>query len=181
MINLANDFQWSVNIKTGAYATAITDPLFTNTPAILLGINGIHTHKSTLYFTNSAQQIYGSVPIDSSTGAATGSASVIAKATEGNFDDFALLRNGAAFIATQENALSYVDPNGNVAIIAGGGNDTTLVSPTSAALKGSVLYITTGGLGAPPPAGVSGQVFELDVSQYLSGGWKGKTEKRWVA
>lgn len=106
---------------------------------------------------------------------------VIASTTVGNFDDFALVPHGkgAAFIATQKNALSYVDANGVVSVIAGGGNDTTLVSPTSAVIRGSELFVTTGGLGAPPPSGVSGQVFELDVSSYLSKGWK--VGRRWMA
>lgn len=88
--------------------------------------------------------------------------------------------------------MTYVDGNGNAQVIVGGGNDTTLASPTSAVLRGGVLYVTTGGLGAPPPQGFSGGVYAVDVSGYLGGyhggkeeeddGWKGKGRgRRWIA
>lgn len=171
---------WNVNVKTGAYYSAAQNALWANSAAFSFGINGIHAQGHQLYWTNSAQQTYGKVFV-SPWGGIFGQPQIIANATYGNFDDFALVPNGhgAAFVATQPNAVSYISASGEIKIIAGGGNDTTLQSATSVILKGSEAYITTGGLGAPPPAGLSGGVFSLDVSSYLG---KGKMlMKKWIA
>lgn len=154
---------WSVNVETGEYKTAISAPEFQPTPEFSLGINGIHVPKEgSLLWTNSAQATYGVVYIDKY-GSATGDVQVIANAVEGtNFDDFAL-KEGTAYIATQPNAVYKVPYNGSVQLVAGGGDDMTIVSPTSAVFSkdGCTLYVTTGGMGGPMP--VSGQVFAIDV------------------
>lgn len=54
---------WAVNINTGHYEMAFQSEELLPTSTFPLGVNGIHTHGSTLHFTNSAQRIYGSVPI----------------------------------------------------------------------------------------------------------------------
>lgn len=171
---------WNVNTKTGAYYTAAQNALWERSAAVSFGINGIHVQGHELYWTNSAQQTYGKVFV-SPWGGVFGQPQVIANATYGNFDDFALIPNGngAAIIATQPNAISYVSASGEIQIIAGGGNDTTLQSPTSVVLKGGEAYITTGGLGAPPPAGQSGGVYSLNVSSFL--GSAKRMIKKWIA
>lgn len=91
-----------------------------------------------------------------------------------NFDDFAV-KKGTAYIATQPDAVYSVGYSGNVQLIAGGGEDSPLLSPTSAAFgqDGHILYVTTGGAGGPQP--VSGQIFAIDTSAGY------KQEKRWIA
>jgi len=162
---------WSVNIKTGAYKIVIQDAQFLPTAALSLGINGIHTKKNVLYWTNSALGTFGSVPINAD-GSAAGAIVAIAHAVDSTkFDDFALDRRGNAWVAAQPNALYQVQTNGAVVLVAGGGNDTTLISPTSAVFKGCTLYVVTGGAGGPAPQ--SGQVFSLDTCSAAYGGGNG--------
>ncbi|ETN40900.1 uncharacterized protein HMPREF1541_05180 [Cyphellophora europaea CBS 101466] len=165
---------WRVNIKTGEYSTAISVPEFAPTADFSLGVNGVRApRKGSLLWTNSAQGTYGVIYIDEK-GNAGGAPLVIANAPNGtNFDDFSV-KKGTAYIATQPNAVYEVPYDGVPILIAGGGDDETIVSPTSTALSkdGCTLYVTTGGAGGPQP--VSGQVFTIGLCD-------GKKEKRWIA
>ncbi|KAK5069667.1 hypothetical protein LTS08_007707 [Lithohypha guttulata] len=140
------------------------------------GINGIHLQGGNLYFTNSAQGIFGRVPFGPR-GYPGGPAVRIASAPNGTyFDDFALTKNGDAYIATQENAISYVAAGSSQAqIIAGGGNSTTLAGPTSCVLRNGELFVVTAGVGGGPMGPVSGGVFKIAV------GAAKKMAKRWFA
>ena len=157
---------WNVNFKTGEYKTALAAPEFAPTPAFSLGINGIKTpDKGLLLYTNSAQGTYGGVYIDEE-GAASGGIQVFASAPNGTtFDDFSV-KNGAAYVAGPPNAVYRIPYGGAPELIAGGGDDQTLLGPTSTAFSkdGCTLYVTTGGAGGPMP--VSGQVFAIDVCKY---------------
>jgi hypothetical protein len=154
---------WRVNVKTGEYETAIQNDAFAPTAEFSLGINGIKApREGSLLWTNSAQMTYGIIYIDDE-GNAAGEPNVIAMAPQGNnFDDFSV-RDGTAYIATQPNAVYQVPYDGSVNLIAGGGNSTTIASPTSTVLSkdGCTLYVTTGGEGGPEP--VSGQVFAIGL------------------
>ena len=160
---------FSMNIASGAYSVAIQDTAaFGPTSSFPLGINGLHTRGQTLYFTNSAKGTYGSVPITKE-GSAAGTVAIIANDTAGNtYDDFALDQNGNAWIANHPNAVSEVTLGGAQMIIAGGGNTTEFVQPTSAIFgtgageEQCTLYVVTGG-SASATSVESGQVFAIDV------------------
>jgi hypothetical protein len=164
---------WKVNIKSGEYETFLQDDLFLPTEELQIGINGIHIQGSTLYWTNSAQGLFGSVEIGYGC-KPTGEVKLIVDAGLA-FDDFALDHKGNAWIATQPNAVYKVSPTGETLLIAGGGDDQTLLSPTSAVFRGCTLYVVTGGQGGPMP--LSGQVFAIDTC----GSSSAKRSVRWTA
>ena len=153
---------YSVNIATGAYQKAIQDPLFAPNAAVPLGVNGIHTQGSTLYFTNSAQDIFGSVHITSQ-GTASGPASIIAHAPTGNFyDDFALDGSGNAFITAHSNSIVQVITAGGAGAQFVVANSTQIIQPTAvvfgnAANTKCTLYVVTAG----QPTTISGQVLAI--------------------
>ena len=154
---------YSVNIQSGAYTRTIQDAKFQPTAQFPLGINGIHTKGSTLYFTNSAQGTFGKVPITAS-GTAAGVISIIANAPAGNFyDDFALDGIG--------NALITAHPSSIVEVVAGGvlqvtiANSTQIVQPTAAVFGNKpdtqcTLYVVTAGQVSGSTI-VSGQVLAI--------------------
>lgn len=146
---------WRVNILTGAYGIIFTDPLFTPISAaqgLNLGINGLKIKDQYLYFTNSAQGIFGRVEIDiygNKIGAVEIIANITASATTGaHYDDFALDRHGKAWIATHPEYVVEVDLDGAQNVIS---NETLLLNPTSAAFgrgtreEEKILYVTNGG------------------------------------
>ena len=147
---------WSVNIKTGLYIKAIEDPVFANTTGVPIGINGIHVHDSTLYFTNSASGIFGKVGIDSR-GMATSPIFIIARDALGdNFDDFAIDAHGNTFISNHPDTIVEVANTGVQRVVA------KISGPTSAVLgnqigAGRVLYVPT----------IEGKVYSVHVC----GGW----------
>lgn len=172
---------WRVNVKTGAYSTALSAPEFAPTAEFQLGINGIKIpEKGVLLYTNSAQATYGVVYIDEDDSSARGGVQVVATAPNGTrFDDFDVSKKQEkVYIASPPNAVYTVSENGEVELIAGGGEDETFLGPTSAALSkdGCTLYVTTGGAGGPMP--LSGQVFAIGVCDKDD---DKKWERRWVA
>lgn len=169
---------WAVNVKTGEYKNVIQSDLWLPSPEVRFGINGVKVQGRYLYFTNSAQMIFGAVPIDLHTGEAVGEVTPFATGPNGtNFDDFSFKPGGGAWIATQPNAVYQIPQDGSVNLVAGGGDDQTLLGPTSTAFgkDGCTLYITTGGVGGGPSGPQSGQVFALDTCAAA------RKEKRWVA
>lgn len=144
---------WSLNATSGIYQQAIKDPLLAPSATFPLGINGLHVYKNTLYFTNSAQGLFGKVGITSA-GNATGNATQIVIPFTGSiFDDFALDEQGNAYITNHPNAITEVTAGGGQLSIAGGLNSTQFVAvnPTSAAFgRGSpveecTLYVVGAG------------------------------------
>ncbi|PMD48043.1 hypothetical protein L207DRAFT_386822, partial [Hyaloscypha variabilis F] len=92
---------YSLNIVSGVSAVAIQNSAF-SPGGKTLGINGLHVDAAgnNLYFTNSAMGTFGRIPIDGNNGEATGAATVIATAAEGdNYDDFAIDGQGNYWIA----------------------------------------------------------------------------------
>jgi len=143
---------WRVNISTGSYEIVFQDPLFLpidTTPGTNLGINGIRTKDNFLYFTNSAQNIFGRVPINRF-GAKTGPVEVISsiEVPGGHYDSFAFGREGSTWIATHPNDVVGVKADGSQVDIK---NETLLLNPTSAqfgrgsAAERRTLYVTNGG------------------------------------
>lgn len=169
---------WRVNVKTGAYSQVIQSPLLLPTPANNFGVNGIHARGPYLYFTNSAQGFFGAIPF-SADGFPAGPVTPFVNATNGtSFDDFTLDKADNAYIATQPNAVYEVTRESPVPIlIAGGGEDMTLLGPTSCVFdkKEEVLYVVTMGQGGGPMGPVSGGVFAVNIG---AGTKKGR---RWQA
>ncbi|KAG9232599.1 hypothetical protein BJ875DRAFT_73527 [Amylocarpus encephaloides] len=142
---------WKVNLSTGAYDIAFSDPLFapiSQNQGQNLGINGLLAKGSYLYFTNSAQGLYGRVPISSS-GAKNGPVQILSNPTMGIvFDDFPIDGSGNAWIASHPSQVVKVRNGGAQKVLT---NATALLNPTSARFgRGSArqlrtLYITNGG------------------------------------
>ena len=152
-----NGVVYRLNTKTGKYKIVIDDPLFKGSPSgrLILGVNGIRVSHSTLVFTNSQQEIYGSVPINGN-GRATGPVKIIAKNAVGGIDDFALDPQGNAFVAQGiGNQIAKITAAGVETEVAGNLNSTELPGTTSARFgrtrkDRNVLYVTTqGGLTGP--------------------------------
>ena len=175
-----NGLVYRINVKTGEYKSTIASPLWLPNPGIQIGINGIHVQQGYLFWTNSAQATFGAVTIDLHTAEATGPVTVFANAPNGTaFDDFTFKPStGDIFLATPPNAISMIPPEGQPIIVAGGGDDMTLASPTACAFgsDGCTLYITTQGLGGGPMGPVSGGVYTLDTCSASK-----KMSKKWVA
>jgi hypothetical protein len=132
---------WRVNIRTGEYGIAFSDPLLAplgTDPGTNLGINGMRVSADGkwVYFTNSAQGIFGRVPISrygekigdleviASVGVPTGVAGV-------HFDDFALDGKGKAWIATHPS--DEIEAEVGKGVVKDIQNVTLLLNPTSAA------------------------------------------------
>lgn len=139
---------WRVNINSGAYDIAFSDPLFANTATGTLGINGIRSREGYLYFTNSAQGIFGRVPIDNE-GSKIGAVEIIATVPSGVvYDDFALDTSGKTWIASHPNEVVMVQPDGSQQVIT---DTTLLLNPTNSVFgrgnwkESQTLYVTNGG------------------------------------
>ena len=160
---------WSLNVSTGKYQKAIEDPLLGPTEAFPLGINGLHVHQSTLFFTNSAQGLFGQVQITNK-GNASGKAQKITSPFNGNiYDDFALDQEGNAWITNHPSQITEVTyPGGKQLSIAGGMDSTQFVQPTSATFgRGSqvqqcTLYVVGAGM-ATNTSTTSGQVVAINT------------------
>ena len=165
---------WAVDVETGDSRIAISDPLMLPTSAFPLGINGLHIRDQTLYFTNSALDLFAKIPIHHD-GTAAGSAVNISHApADASYDDFAISENSdLAFLVTNTgNSLEDVGLRGEPqVIVAGNLNSTELAEPTSAAFgRGEggegVVYVTTGGGLVAPVNGdetVGAQLVAVDI------------------
>lgn len=145
---------WSLEISTGKSQIVIQDPLFESSSSFPLGINGVLAHQdNNLYFTNSAQGIFGRVPITSE-GVANGEVEVLSHVEEGSaWDDFDIDREGNAWISAHPKSVTKVSLSENwTQTVFGGKDNATLADPTSASFgRGSkkeerTLYVSTGGL-----------------------------------
>ena len=157
---------WRVNTKTGEYSMAIQHVLFTNcTTPFPLGINGITTQDSHVYFINSAQRLYGRIPIDAS-GAATTEPEIIARSLPAvtAFDDVVIDWEGNGWIATHPNAVTEITPVGKQRNVTADDAKNEIKAPTSLVWgRGSkdaekMLYLTTAGSQTS-----AGQVISVDT------------------
>ena len=182
----------AIDVKTGAYQVVVSDPLLKPNANLGIGVNGVKVHHgysahgistTTLYFTNSAQDILGSVPIDGKTGKALKPATIVThglasqpgEPSLASYDDFALSADGrSAFLASiGGNVISKVEiATGKQRIIAGNLNSTEIAQPTAAQFgsgdKSGVLYVTTaGGLKVPVNGNevVGAQLLAIDIGE----------------
>ena len=155
---------FAVNPSTRKVNMAIKDAMFAPTATFPLGINGIKTRNGVsgaiLHFTNSAQGLYGTMPVRSD-GSSAGSAKQLATlAASEQYDDFAVDRQGNAFITAHPNVLYQVSLDGIQTLFS---NSSSIHQPTSATfgrgsgVEMSTLYLSTDG---EAPGG--GQVITLD-------------------
>lgn len=169
---------WATNVLTGVSHVVISDPLMASVGG-KLGVNGIKVFNGcTLFFTNSAQNIFAKIAIDPVDGTPVGPpATVVTTAAPGtSFDDFVLDFFGHAFVATAAgNTVVEVKRNGRQVVLAGDLNSTEIAEPTSVQFGRTdhdrgVLYVTTaGGLGAPVDGTgrVGGQIVAVDTRKIL--------------
>lgn len=143
---------WSLNVHTGVQSRVLDLPDMKAVPGStpLLGVNGIRYANDNLYYTSTDKQLFVRLPVSSTAGTALGAPYVVA-GDFGKLDDFDLDDAANAYIATDSSALSFVRPDGQVTILAGG-NTSTAVSGITGAKFGrtawdrEVLYMgTTGG------------------------------------
>ncbi len=169
---LVSDFLFgvvfSVNIRSGEVQVPINS---TYTRSTGFSVNGLKIYGKDLYFTNTQQETWVKVPINSR-GEPVGNYTVLA---QGGFlpDDFALNSNGDAYITS-----FTVGKNGLVFIPADGGNATYIAGmagPTAAAfgrtaIDRDVLYVsTTGGdynYSTGEEVTVSGKILAVPVARH---------------
>ncbi|KAJ2979723.1 hypothetical protein NQ176_g3081 [Zarea fungicola] len=142
---------YRVNVVTGKYSVVLRDATFQPPPnaPLPIGVNGIRLHGQSLYYANTFKQLFGHIPIDTRTGAATGAA--VAKGTAFPVDDFAIDTYGNAFVAAGTiNEVFKILPNGDTELVAGNTNSELVEGATSAVFGRTwadkrVLYVTTSG------------------------------------
>ncbi|KAI0525595.1 hypothetical protein F5B22DRAFT_350813 [Xylaria bambusicola] len=131
------------------------------------GVKGLKIRGDHLYFTNSAQKLFGRFPI-SADGANIGDVEILARLdeTHGNdasYDDFSFDREGNAFVAVHPSSIHKVAPGGAQLVFAGGMN-STMLEPTSTILSnsGNAIYVSTAGKDTGYPIS-GGQVLRVQV------------------
>ncbi|KAH8683178.1 hypothetical protein BGZ60DRAFT_399572 [Tricladium varicosporioides] len=167
---------WRVDLLTGVYGVAFSSPLFTPVSSATgsnLGINGMQVKDGYLYFTNSAQGLFGKVAIDSQ-GNKVGDIQIIsysnATSTTGLvYDDFSFDLSGNAWIAAHPAQAVKVTPAGVQTVVT---NTTLFKNPTSAARgrgtgQRTTMYVTNGGEFASDFTLFNEGVVAIDVPQFL--------------
>lgn len=152
---------YRVDVNTGKYSITLSDTTFLppQNATFPIGINGIRLHQQHLYYSNTFQQLFGRIPINTCTGEATGAYEVFGTAF--GIDDFALDERGQAYVAAGFiNEVYELGSNGKSRLIAGQTNSTLVEGATSGvfgrtSLDKGVLYITTSGGQASVLDGIS--------------------------
>ncbi|KAF2685509.1 hypothetical protein K458DRAFT_476909 [Lentithecium fluviatile CBS 122367] len=141
-----------LDVTTGASTPILEDastkPGTINGGFAKSGVNGIKILGSHVYYTNSALASFHRVRIDCSTGEATGPFETLATSMP-DADDFALLKDGTAFVAVGSGHVVEKVAGGRQSVFAGDLHSSAVPGPTAAALgRGSdedVLYVVTNG------------------------------------
>ena len=138
-----------LNVNTGAYSVAISDPSMVPPPGSVLGIDGIKVHGNSLYFTNAGAETFNSIPISLTTGAATGAVKQIS--ADLPCDDFSFDVEGDVYVAQgPADTVSFLTQTGFHKVIAGSNSSTTFAGATSTefgrtANDNLTLYVSTNG------------------------------------
>ncbi|KAL5312859.1 hypothetical protein ACEPPN_019285 [Leptodophora sp. 'Broadleaf-Isolate-01'] len=169
-----NGTLYTLNVKTGTYNVTIDDAKMKalSTAITPLGINGVKIRNGCLYFSNTGNPIFSRIPISSTTGAATGSSSVVATVLQS--DDFVFRADGTAWFSQNQIQCESVVKNGMTTLVAGNSYSTTLAGVTAGQFGRSkatanILYLTTNGGLAVPVNGsviVPGKVAYIDTSSF---------------
>ena len=170
VVLLADDTRglvWRVDLATGEHGIAAESPLFlpADSSKVPYGVNGLRTLGGFLYFTSSAQGIYGRMPITDD-GFAAGEAEVLA-VTESSrkvaMDGFDMDSQRTAWITYHPDMVLKIAREGGKRNITAAEDTDRIRSPDSAAFgKGcdrdrQTLYVTTSGHNGE----VGGQVFAV--------------------
>ena len=161
---------WRVNITSGSYSKAMEHVLFTNSTSVSLGINGIQTCDETIYFVNSAQRLYGRIPINK-TGGATAEPEIIALTLPAvdAWDDFAVDCKGNAWITSHPNAVTQVTLGGRQRNFTVDDPKSDIQQPTALVFgRGSrdaekTLFVVTAGGTNPEKKQIPGQILAFDT------------------
>ncbi|KAI0490341.1 hypothetical protein F4859DRAFT_5926 [Xylaria cf. heliscus] len=130
------------------------------------GVKGLKIRDDYLYFTNSAQKIFGRFPIDED-GTNTGDVEILARLGDTpdsvSYGDFSFDGAGNAFVAVHPSSVHKITPLGAQSVFAGGVNSTFL-EPTSVAVSndGKSIYVSTAGRDSGFPI-TGGQVLKVPV------------------
>ncbi|KAM0253342.1 hypothetical protein ACHAQJ_007292 [Trichoderma viride] len=152
---------WSLDIKTGHYEVAINNTftkLYASPPFSASGVDGVHVHGDSVYFTNFGNGTFNKLPINQD-GTPAGPVTTIAN-TKGpldQYDDFTFDCEGNAFVVTGGgNTIERISADGkSQTIIAGNLNSTAIAEPTSCAFgrgphdKNILYVVTAGGMETP--------------------------------
>jgi hypothetical protein len=136
----------ALDLKTGNSAVVLEDASMkpATTPSFKSGINGLKFQEPYVYYTNSALASFHRVRVDCNTGKATGPYETLAMGMP-DADDFALDRDGKAYIAVGSGNVIEKVTGGAQSVFAGALNSTDIPGPTAAALGKQVLYVVTNG------------------------------------
>ena len=163
-----------VNTRTGAVDVAFQDDLLAKTERqdrVPCGVNGIKVHGGYMYFSNSAQRIFGRIPI-AQNGDRTGEAEyfttipddVVAGQAD---DDFDLDEAGALWVTRHPDSLVKITPGtwAQSVVINADSHGVKLNNPTATALdrKRNILYIVSGGARISGGTG-GGQVVKVEMA-----------------
>ncbi|KAI1422218.1 hypothetical protein F5Y12DRAFT_763907 [Xylaria sp. FL1777] len=149
-----------INTSDGTVSVAVEH-------ATARGVKGLKTRGGYLYFTNSAQRIFGRFPIDAN-GTNTGDVEILASIDEAygrdaSYNDFSFDDEGNAFVAVHPSSVHKITPDGVQSVFAGGVN-STMLGPTSAVVSSNekAIYISTAGKDTGFPIS-GGQVLKVPV------------------
>ncbi|KAH8765390.1 hypothetical protein F5883DRAFT_99293 [Diaporthe sp. PMI_573] len=179
---------YSVDMATGGYAVVINNTLTSPAPDYAFGpsaTNGIQIRDDMMYFANIGQKTLNTVRLDVSDGTPVGEFETIAH-TLGpldQWDDFALDDEGNVWMAAGgANTIQKINTHtGDVRIVAGDVNSTSIAEPTSAKFgrresDSTVLYVTTAGGLATPVNGditIGGQLVAVGTGSGRGSSWSG--------
>lgn len=137
---------WEIDLTTNSSKPALTDPTMARINNN--GVNGVKVLRSSkggtfVYYTSTDQSLIARIPVDSVTADSPGPVEVISRGI-GAVDDFALLSDGSAVIATGANdTIVHVSLDGGLEPIA------EVASGTACQFGANgILYVTTGGSAA---------------------------------
>ena len=161
---------WRVNITSGNYSKAIEHVYFANTTDFPIGINGIRTQDHFIFFSNSAQRLYGRIPIDK-TGGASAEPEIIARSLPAvrAWDDFAIDWEDKGWIATHSNAVTQVTVGGKQRNFTLDDPTLDIQQPTSLVFgRGSpdaekTLFVVTSGGTNTNNEDIPGQILAVDT------------------
>ena len=134
---------WKVSLKTDTASLWAQGAAFQHdtTTSSGFGVNGVKVHNGSVWVSNTGQGTLLSVPIerDGTAGTATTRATGLS-----GIDDFVFTGRGDEVLAAQNgiNAVSVVNCNGTHETVLTAADG--LENPTSAAIRGSTVYVTSG-------------------------------------
>lgn len=182
---------WSINVHTGETAVAINDTALApvQSSPLPLGCNGLHIVDQNLYFTNTNKASSSRVPLDMTTGRATGPVETLVQTPNISPDDFTLDFQGNVWLASDAyNELvllanvtatpASASASSNIQIVAGSPNATRVLGLSAAAFGNSALDLQRGSLYVTTNGGaeeylyrnwtMGGSLLRYDVASFLS-------------